>query len=346
MVNSKPIIIFCQAPADIPYLLTIYEKNKGNTEISIFVINVENMFLFIKELNMNVKQIIFIPYTPHCFKNISRIVEERTRIKRLIKENFEPVSNSLVYFFSRFEDWLTSSFIAALAKDKSNSIVYADHYDLSAAVFKKSHFNLKALTLKVVLGYMTDIRFRTQILEKLPEFPIDRYKIRTIAAALNPSVFSRYSYQIPDEAKRPVVLLLVSPSMEVLYEEKDYDHMQYKIIDFLKNAGWTIVVKGHPRLGVPENIKPLIDILIPEHIPAEFIGGKNIDLCLGIVSNAAVNFLKNTGVPTFSLLHLFEFKKVEMYEQYMSYLSQSSDNQIGYFDDFQNFQQIIQEIKC
>lgn len=346
MVNSDPIILFCQAPADIPYLLTIYEKNKGKAEIYIYVINVENMFKFLMELKLDVKQITFIPYVLRSFKHIIPIIEERNRIKELVKEHFLPVSNAVVYFFSRFEDWLTCSFISALARNKNNVIKYADHYDFSASVFKKKYFNVKALILKCVLRYITGIWFKTEILEKIPEFPMGECHIEKVTAILNPSVFSSYGYQIPAVPERPVVLLFVSPYIEALYNQEHYDHVQYEIVSFLKNNGWTIAVKGHPRLGVPENIKPIIDILIPEHIPAEFMGGKNMDLCLGIITNALAHFLKNTGVPTFSLLHLFEFKKVEMYEQYTTYLSQSSDNKIKYFDDFQNFRQIIKEIKC
>lgn len=346
MVNSNPIILFCQAPADIPYLLTIYDKYRGNKEVSIYVINVENMFRFLKELNLDLKQIIFIPYVLKSFKHLRPIKEERTRINELVKEHFLSVSNADIYFFSRFEDWLTSSFIAALANDKSNAVKYLDHYDFSATVFKKRDFNVKAFLLKCILWYITGLKFKTEILEKLPEFPVEEYNIDTIKATLDPEIFSSYCYQVSVSAKRPVVLLFVSPSIEALYEKEAYDELQFKLVSFLRNMGWTIAVKGHPRLGVPENIKPLIDILIPEHIPAEFIGEKNIDLCLGIVTNAMASFLKNTGVPTFSLVKLFKFKKVEMYEQYITYLSQSSDNKIGYFDDFQNFQQIIQEIKC
>lgn len=304
------------------------------------------MFRFLKELNLDVKQIIFIPYVLRSFKYVGPIIAERTRVNKLVKEHFLPVSNAEVYFFSRFEDWLTSSFIGVLANNKSNSIKYVDHYDFSAKVFQKRYFNVKTFILKCILWYITGLKFKTEILEKLPEFPIEKYHIETVTATLNPEIFSSYCYHVSVQDKGPVVLLFVSPSIEALYDEKAYDELQFKIVSFLKNAGWTIAVKGHPRLGVPENIKPLVDVLIPEHIPAEFIGGKNIDLCLGIVTNATTSFLKNTGVPTFSLLHLFEFKKVEMYEQYMTYLSQSSDNKIGYFDDFQSFQQIIQEIKC
>lgn len=346
MVSSNPIILFCQAPADIPYLLTIYDKHRWNKEISIYVINVENMFRFMIELNLDVKQIIFIPYVLKSFKHISPIIEERTRINELVKEHFLPVSNAEVYFFSRFEDWLTSSFIATLAKHKSNGIRYVDHYDFSAAVFKKRSFNVKALILKGILWYITGLKFKVEILEKLPEFPIGEYNIETIPATLNSEIFSKYCYQVPISTKGAIVLFFVSPSIEALYEKGPYDELQFKIVSFLKKEGWTIAVKGHPRLGVPENIKSLVDILIPEHIPAEFIDGGNIDLCLGVVTNATVSFLKNTSVPTFSLLNLFEFKKEAMYEQYTTYLSQSSDNRIRYFDDFQNFQQIIQEIKC
>ena len=67
----KNIIIFIQAPADIQYALTIYEENKETAEISIFCINVEGMYKFLESLDLNVKQLVFIPYTKNFnIKNV------------------------------------------------------------------------------------------------------------------------------------------------------------------------------------------------------------------------------------------------------------------------------------
>ena len=52
IARSQKIIIFCQAPADVPYVLTLYEIYNREYSISIFVINVEGMFQFLSDLHL------------------------------------------------------------------------------------------------------------------------------------------------------------------------------------------------------------------------------------------------------------------------------------------------------
>ena len=65
----KKILIFCQAPADIKYALTIYERNKNDSDISIFTINVEGMHKFLKSFNLNLKELQHIQYPKYNIKN-------------------------------------------------------------------------------------------------------------------------------------------------------------------------------------------------------------------------------------------------------------------------------------
>ncbi len=147
MERSKDSIIFCQAPADIPYLLTIYEEKARGT-ISVYVINVENMFRFIENLNLELRELVFIPYSHSSLRSISHLYKEKKRIKELSRSYFSFIKDHDIYFFSRFEDWLTSAFIHVLTKAGSNTIYYVDYYDFSAEVYERQPLNLKTLMLK------------------------------------------------------------------------------------------------------------------------------------------------------------------------------------------------------
>ena len=58
-MDSK-IIIFVQAPADVPYMLKIYEDNLKNNkkDIYLYVVNVYNVYKFILELNLGVTVVV------------------------------------------------------------------------------------------------------------------------------------------------------------------------------------------------------------------------------------------------------------------------------------------------
>ena len=56
-MQKDNLILFFQAPANLPYLLKQYEENVGKKNIYIYVMNVENDYKFIKSLNLKVKEI-------------------------------------------------------------------------------------------------------------------------------------------------------------------------------------------------------------------------------------------------------------------------------------------------
>lgn len=344
MVNSvkeeNKIIIFCQAPADIPYVLSLYEKCKEEKVISVYVINVENVFKFIKGLNLNLHSLVFIPYTLTSFKNLFQIIKERKRIKALKKQYFDLEINTDVYFFSRFEDWLTSSFLVDLGK--KNTIYYVDHYDFSSEIFNKNRLNFKLLVLKFVYYILTDVNFKVEIIEKLPEFRYYKYDIKKQIPEINKNIFYKYRYEIDIKKNaKPVVLFFASPCETVIYDCESHDEIQLKIIQSLKQFNWTVIVKGHPRLGVPENIKDLIDVQIPSYIPAEFLQIENVSICTGIITSALAHFAKNTEIKTYSLLNLFQFKDSNSVSNYSDYLSELSNDQIIYFQDYDDFENSI-----
>lgn len=344
MVNSvkeeNKIIIFCQAPADIPYVLSLYEKYKEGKIISVYVINVGNVFKFLDGLNLNLHALIFIPYTLTSFKNIFQIIKERSRIKALKKQYFDFVVNTDIYFFSRFEDWLTSSFLNDL--DKKNSIYYIDHYDFSSEIFKKRGFGLKIFALKFVYYILTDVNFKLEIIEKLPEFQYEKYSIKKLIPEINHDIFDKYRYKIDvEKCKNPIALFFISPCENVIYDCVSHDQIQLQIVKSLKQFNWTIIVKGHPRLGVPENVMDLVDVQIPSYIPAEFIQIDNVTMCLGIITSALAYYGEKTEIKTYSLLNLFQFKDFNSVNQYRNYLSKLSNNQIIYFKDYNDFESSI-----
>jgi len=340
MVNSvkeeNKIIIFCQAPADIPYVLSLYEKHKEKKVISVYVINVENVFIFIKGLNLNLHALVFIPYALTSFKNIFEIIKERQRIKALTKQYFNFVINTDIYFFSRFEDWLTASFLNVL--EKKNSIFYIDHYDNSAILFSKKEKTIKVKIYGFILKYLTAVSFKLEIVEKLPEFPINRYRINRERVILNSDVFVKYSHsvKIPFEHKSNV-LFFISECENTIFDSNFYNEKLKSIVTDLKTIGFNVVVKGHPRIGMPDSIKVLSDYELPSYVPAEFINIESFKFCLGLDTNAICYFAASKKIPTYSLIRMFPSIDINMIEILINFLKNQSDNEIIFIDNEEHF---------
>lgn len=91
-MSDRNLIIICQAPADVQYVVNMYNDNSARCN-SIFVINVFNVFLFLKSLDLDV-EIYYIPYKLHSFKNLVDIMKERKRLNSLWSQYKIYFSNS------------------------------------------------------------------------------------------------------------------------------------------------------------------------------------------------------------------------------------------------------------
>jgi len=340
--SNDSIIVFCQAPADIPYFLTLYEKHKDKNEISLYVINVENVYNFIDKLNLKLHAFVFIPYSQISLTNLKNVLSERGRIKGLINRYFIRISSSNVYFFSRFEDWLTAAFLSNLSK--RNSIYYIDYYDFSSELFERKKMNLKMLVLRFVYYVLTGAFFKLEVMEKMPEFQYQKYNVSKQVLQVEERVFYNYRYEFESvPIKGPTVLFFISPCEDSIYDCKTHDEIQLLIIQSFKRNKWNVIVKGHPRIGIPENITGLVDYQIPSYIPAEFVHVDNVSMCVGIITAALSHFATKTRIPTYSLINLFQFKEQNFANNYKQYLCSLSDDNVKYFEDYENFEKIIKD---
>lgn len=72
----RKIVIICQAPADVQYLIDLYRRKQLRCD-SIFVINVYNVFLFLQSLKLDDVRLYFIPYKLFSCKNVVNVIKER-----------------------------------------------------------------------------------------------------------------------------------------------------------------------------------------------------------------------------------------------------------------------------
>lgn len=344
LIDEPGMFLFCQAPADVPYLLSIYKKYVGTLEITVCVINVQNTYKFIKGLNLSLKGLIFIPYELSTMKNWKLVWEEKRRLKNLQQTYFKSEKPKIVYFFSRFEDWLTASFITHLAKSKHNIIYYYNHYDQVDVHYKRhTGLNLKNQLKLLMLYYITGACFKFEIINKQPEFVFDKVRILEKEAKLNPDVFEDYFHQIETSLSRKTILLFISSCDITLFNEEKYNMQVNVLIAFLKQLDYDVLIKGHPRIGSPKINDGIEVTFIPDYIPAEFIKIDPSVTIIGIDSFAIIKIAKEKNFKVISLLNMFEFLTDELKRTTFNFLSELSENKIVFIDTLEDLKLKLKE---
>jgi hypothetical protein len=346
-MKSENILIFCQAPADIQYVLTIYEKYKETNSISIFVINVKGIFDFIDQLNLKLEQFVFIPYELKSIKNIRHLFNERKRIKSLVRFYFSDIQGSEVYFFSRYEDWLTAFFVHEISANKYVVINYCNHYDIAAEVLPKtSKLTIRMVFYLVLLRYLTGIWFKVNYRDKLPEFNVNKYEIKEVKFLLDSNLFTRYQfYNKPRLTKKLRILFFIAPCDEKIFMIEEYNRILIDIIEGFRKEGYFITVKGHPRIGTPKLIKDKVDFIIPEYVPGEFINKNEFDLFLGINTSAIIHYTKDKDIPTYSLMEIFPANNVALHTGIINFLKQQSGGKIKFIKSIKDLMVICHKLK-
>lgn len=345
-VDDSEILIFCQAPADLQYVLSIC-VNPTKKKISIFVINVISLYNFLQTLNLNVNKIVFIPYTKLNVKNPISILKNKLRIFYLINTYFKKYKNINVYFFSRFEDWLTFSFIYFF-EINSATIFYVDHYDssISNSNPKVDKIKFSRFFLGCIFKFITNADLLMDREFRYPEFPISKYNIIKINPVLDKSIFDKYSYNISINIHKKNMIFFLSPPDELLFDFKNYDSIISSVLNSLLKNNYKIFIKGHPRVGLPtfissENISKYDIDILPSYIPGEFINVENLDLCIGIDSTILSIIAERKLIKTFCLINLFTPVNLNFFNSIRDYLQFISQNELIFLDSIDQFKSIL-----
>jgi hypothetical protein len=349
ILTGENLLIFCQSPSDVKYLLSIYNNYRGYN-LSIFVINVRSIYDFLVSLQLNVVELKFIEYNFVDFKNPISILREKIRIRKLKSLYLNYYQNVNVIFFSRFEDWLTSSFILYFLL-RSEKVFYLNHYDdaisSSNVVSEEARFSRRVLGL--ILKYVTGVNFLMTREFRYPEFPVSRYEIIELKPTVDPKIYTQYSVNFEfQNFNTKKVLFFISPPDVLMYNIDYYNNLSWNIINILINWNYKVYIKGHPRLGLPTFLQNLkldkwgIEVL-PEGIPGDFIDFDHFEFCLGIDSTILPMTAEKQIVDVLCLINLFEYKEESIYNEIKEYLLFLSPYLLKYINSLEDLELYLRE---
>ena len=319
-MQKDDLILFFQAPANLPYLLKQYEENVGKKNIYIYVMNVENDYRFIKSLNLKVKEITFISYEWLVPRYRRTWLSQRKHVRIVYQQHFKWIKNATIYFYSAVSDWMTFYFVKKLSKNGNNEVIYADHYDMLEKRMEKRSLmpaeKLERLMYWFVTGIWMDFNFN-QIMYAMP---YQRYHIRKIVAEEIQST-KDYQYVPNTDPYRKNILYLSNPWSADGHMAKEAAALEtVQFIECFKKKGFKFIIKGHPRLLLDDRFAKAADEVIPPYILSEFINVEKVDVILCVESSAAHYYTEFTNKPVYSLIYLYNSASEESKNYYAQYL--------------------------
>ena len=139
------------------------------------------------------------------------------------------------------------------------------------------------------------------------EFNYKKYGIERRLITKLVKVNTEFKYSTTRSKQSNSVVFLLSPD-ELDMITKDALLKLKEIIFFLKNQGYKLYIKGHPRLGTAELYLDFFHEEIPNFVPAEFLSYKEFSFTIGVISSSLVYPSLLNEHKVYSLVNLLEFK--------------------------------------
>jgi len=340
----KEIIIFCQAPADVQYALSLYDTYQGEVTFRFFAINVEGMYKFLKGLELKNAHIEFIPYPNFniSIKNPKSIIKARKYIKNNIARYFQNMTNCEVYYSSNKYDWLTFAFIADLAR--SNKVIYYEHISKAIPYKKKGLLSAKQLVKLLIYFYLTRVIFHYEFVNDIGviSFNHDKFGISEREIRVSKKIYTKYAYNVKDIPLQNSILFFESNDIND-DGMPNYEETLRSIVNFFIQKGFALYIKPHPRLGYSKILDEYNVAILPAYIPGEFIAYSQFSAIVGILTVAIAKIAHTSDITVYSLIELFTFKNMSKKETYRKYLINQSDGKVMFINDLSELGSIVMQ---
>jgi hypothetical protein len=334
------IIFFCQAPADIVHILKEYDnlktRYKDNLQIEIVCVNTKVLLDYFNNVKLEDVVVVYLEYIPISIRKIWKLWNWRKKSLKSIKELGLLNGNKTFYFCSIYDDPITSYFMYLLYK-QNKEIIYLNHYDDKQNITVIKRKNIKQTIYEYLFYLVTGIKYEYRNMSGrwCPiRFPIESVDYQIKYPVLDDTICKKYAYQIYSNDYDRTVMFFSQPNREKNFlDDKEYDDIHVHVVLKLKELGYRIYTKGHPRLGICKSIKHLVDEEIPSFIPSELLDISKFKFCIGFVTIALASSAK-LGIPTYSFLPLVKKHNIN-YEELLKFSIISGENKIKFIDSLE-----------
>lgn len=332
------IVFFCQAGADIIHILKEIETlNERIKQPRIKVICL-NSFLFRSFSNIKLSDNVIIAYcrrvhppmyTPWRKSAWLKIVET------ILSRHFDEDNISRVYFTSVNDDPIGITYVCWCLK-KGYQMFYLNHYDEKQAISPVKCISIKDKIRLYLYKYFTGLDFswyrmggRWNILH----FHIENYQVEELHPILDKTICKKFSYKICNDTKKNALVFSQPNREHELITDEEYNNLFHRLVEELKNAGYYVILKGHPILGICPTNTDQADEIIPQTLPSELIDLDVIDSCYGFLTIALSSSAK-LGLLSYTILSLMNNKQSPNYYDSVNYVNETSEGKIKFLNSW------------
>jgi hypothetical protein len=318
----KQLILFSQAPADIAYVVSLYEENKEKYKIKIIVVNVMNNFKFLLSLNLKA-EVEYVPVVGK--KNLLLFLLFFIRLRTINIKLFNKINRAEVYYFSNTMDYVTAFFIEKLSF--KNSVYFVDIYKIEA----QEIFSLKSSLSKLIIRFLIGIKVKFFYYNTgglAYQYISDKNRVSKKILNLNKKKLSHYQHRIITHTKKKKLLLFEGSGVTESYYI-NYEKALKACIEELSKK-YKIYIKPHPRIGYSDFLVDCKVNFVEDYIPSEFIFLNSFDTILGIESAA----IATADHPNkYSIIDIFEFNDKSVKIKFKEYLNNINIGSLIFISD-------------
>ena len=343
MSEPRTAAIFVQAPADLPFALSIYDdKHRRGKPVELFV-RARSIYEFVRGLPLDGAVVSLLDDGFTSFPKTPRaIVRVRSRLQATYRAHFQAVPGE-AYFFTPLMDVTTSCFVSRLAR--RCPVFLADHYRLRDP--ELTRWGPKTWAKWSLLKFITGVGFAFCVREEIDRaiyavLPHERCGIKLIEPHIDPHVVERYRFRTRPAAG-PAALLFVWDDEEVGFLRDSRESFRW-MADCLLRQGFRVYIKPHPRLGHPGFLERMNVRLLPAGVPAEFLDLEQFDVRVGVDSLALARTAVASGSPSVSLVNLVGFRDSATPGRIRQWLDQHGEGRIVYPDTEAEFLSLLEAV--
>jgi len=329
---ESDVVIFCQAPTKVPTVLACYEENRNaGRSVAIVVFNVALVYDFVKSLGLDLVSLEYYPspfvWTKNPFRLCASIMSIWCRARELGIRRWR---NKTVYFSCICSDPQVHALLWWLRK--YNRVVYM-HNRVDESVipvpYKTLGLRVKLFLLRTLLGGVHFVGYQADGIHSqgLPKDLFEQWYPSDLSGIL-----AKYSRKVVSVRGGRCAIFFSNPFRDPYTTEDSYVACHVAVAKRLKELGYRIVGKGHPRLGALGALDGYTDEKLPDFLPAEFIDLEGVSICIGLTTTSiCATAIK--GVPSYSFLPLLKIVDAEFEKYWYSYVDNNSARKIRYIRD-------------
>ena len=337
----KSVVFFNQAAADIVHILKIYDQleSSGNYNFKVICFNNKLFCEVYEALSLKNMEILYFPHNYPPFKWPFRRRSWRKKISMAL-DHIITDNDADIYFTSIYDDFLTPYYVGILA-EKGHTVYYLNHYDDCQNISPAKNIPLNKKIFLRLLNYNTGIKYT--ICNMSGRWLVTRYPKERIASmielhpTLDSQVCKKYAVKIGNCLGKTALLFTQPNRDHALISDSEYNELQYIVAQRLKDSGYPLAVKGHPALGICEDVRSFADIIIPQIIPGELLDYSQIDSCYAFITVALASTAK-LNIPSYSFLPLMKTHESIYYQETISFISNTGEGKIKLLNSLKEIQ--------